>query len=858
MDAKLFSDEIRERERLRRRKNILWGVASFVLHIALFCVIVFLTPVKDLVFEKEEKKKANPAAELSSDRLEQISESLSEARINELLNQLEELQTVLHNMDLMKEELQKDYDAFAEESAESMKDELSKLVDEAEKAQCDAEAAQPEIIDKVEKMLAEEKSDLMDENRSKWLRETSDDLMLNSGEKVADAQARAGNALDKVQMQAQFAGYDKTSKAAEKVRDAQIEASSMQNQAQTEASKIAKSMSEYRGRAQDLANNEKALNEQRERLEKAEAERKDAEKQLAEAEKRRDEAASARDAARGAEKQCREEARQAKAEKSDDRAKELTAKAEGFKHEARESEKTFNEQRSQADREKRRAESSARTAEDAKRRISDLEKRVAERKAALDSIEAVRRESVDEKQVEKLKNASQAQASIRERIGMLRDVLKNDSPRLSKLASEDRQENELVTLDTSSMSLVDAYELAREIEGAITESYKDIRATQTAIEHRMGFEAAQKITDVAKAVRMEADREAIEAKVRTKEALDAQKVAQAQVVREANVIVETAVAMMEEAMDFVKPDGGSEKAVSKGSRSKSVQWLNAKDFASRSQEGARQQRLKSMSSAADYQVAITAAAAESASARAKDLTKVGGGANAAGHGDGSGSIGGGAGGLQQGRTASVAPPGRGSLASIVPRMPELLPGNVVRFGAVGDGLPAKWMYVQDWYVIGPFPNPNRVNIRRKFPPESVVDLDATYIGKGGRTVKWEFMQTCNFRPRKWEYWHSDKRAELVPYTSEEYGIWYAYAEVFSDIECDRWIAVGSDDRSDIWLNDAPVWGSSDKLKAWRIDEGYRRVHLKKGRNRILARVENGWHLIGWSVCISLDEGNPSK
>ena len=168
------------------------------------------------------------------------------------------------------------------------------------------------------------------------------------------------------------------------------------------------------------------------------------------------------------------------------------------------------------------------------------------------------------------------------------------------------------------------------------------------------------------------------------------------------------------------------------------------------------------------------------------------------------------------------------------------------------------MYVQDWYVIGPFPNPNRVNIRRKFPPEAVVDFDATYIGKGGRTVKWEFMQTCNFKPRKWEWWHSDRRAELVPYTSEEYGIWYAYAEVFSDIECDRWIAVGSDDRSDIWLNDAPIWGSSDKLKSWRIDEGYRRVHLKKGRNRILARVENGWHLIGWSVCISLEDGTPAK
>ena len=696
MDEKLFSDEIRARERRRRRGGLLWSVASFVLHCVFFLAIVLLTPVKSLVFK--EKEKSNPAAELSSDRIEQISDSLSEARINELLKQLEELQTVLHNMDLMKEELQKDYDAFAEDSAESMKDELSKLIDEAEKAQRDAENGQPPIIDRVEKMLAEEKLDLMDENRSKWLRETSVDLMLNSGEKVTDAQARAGNALDRVQVQAQFAGYNKTSEAAEKVRDAQIEASSMQNQAQKEASDIGQRMGEYRGQSQELANHEKWLKEQRDRLEKAEAERKDAQAQLADAEKRRDEAASARDAAQAAEKISRDEAQKAKSEKADERAKELMAKAEGHKREARESTRAFDEQRSRVDREKRRVDSNVRTAENAKRRIADLEKKVAERKATVEGIEAVRRESVNDKQIEKFKNAAQAQSSIRERIDVLRDVLKNDRPQLSKLASEDRQENDLVTRDASTMSLVDAYDLAREIEGAITESYKDIRATQTAIERKMGYDAAQKITDVAKAVRMEADREAIEATVRTKEALDAQKIAQAQVVREANVIVETAVAMMEEAMEFVKPDGGSEKAISKGSRSRSVQWLDAKDFASRSQEGARQKRLQSMSSAAEFQVAITEAAAESASARAKDLTSVTGGAGSAGRGDGSGAIGGGAGGLQQGRTVGVAQPGGGSLVAIVPRMPELLPGNILRFGATGDGIPAKWMYVQDWYV----------------------------------------------------------------------------------------------------------------------------------------------------------------
>ena len=123
----------------------------------------------------------------------------------------------------------------------------------------------------------------------------------------------------------------------------------------------------------------------------------------------------------------------------------------------------------------------------------------------------------------------------------------------------------------------------------------------------------------------------------------------------------------------------------------------------------------------------------------------------------------------------------GRLEPLSVRMPGLLPGNVAKFsgGDAKGAMPAKWMYVQDWYVIGPFPNPNRVNIRRKFPPESVVDLDATYVGKDGRTIRWEFTQTKNSTPK--ETWRADGKAELVPYNAEEYGIWYAYAEVFSDV-----------------------------------------------------------------------------
>jgi len=834
MNERLFSDEIRARERRRRRRDFVWNVVSFVLHVIVFGAIVLLTPVKSLVFE--EKAKANPAAELSADRIEQIADALSQARVNELLRQLDALQTVLHNMDLMKEQLQKDYDSFAEKSSVGLKDELSKMVDEAEMAQGTARAEQNPMIEMVGKMLAEERMDLTDETRSKWLRESATKLIEDAGDRIADAQARAGNALDRIQVRAQFGGYRKTAEAAAMARDAQIEVATMQNQAQKEASEIGYKMSEMRGRVNDLANHEKSLSQQRERLEKAEQDRSDAEEQAAEAAKRRDSASQARDAALAEERRIRDESGKA------------TAEAKAARAEAARLGREFNDAKKLAEREQRRRDNSIRTAEDARRRIADLDRKVAERRASVRNLEDIRRQSVTDEQVKKFERAAKTQEEIRARIDVLRKVLESDEPELRKLAQEGRAENKLVTTDAASMKIVDSYELAREIETAITESYKDIKATQTAIERKMSFEAAQQITDVAKAVRMEANREAIEASPRTKEALDAQKVAQAEIVREADSIVETAVAMMQEAMEIVQPDDGSKSEVA-ADRQREIPWLQEKDFAERAQEERRQERLAQMSAAADYQVAISAAAAESESERAKDLTRVMAGA-VEGKKDVEPASG------VEGRKFAGEEFVAEKLTPLKSRMPELLPGNVIRFteSAAKDGLPGKWMYVQDWYVIGPFPNPNRVNLRRKFPPESVVDLDATYVGKDGKTIRWEFMQTRNTTPV--ETWRVDGKAELVPYNAEEYGIWYAYAEVFTDVACDCWIAVGSDDRSDIWLNDVPVWGSSNKLKSWRVDEGYRKIHLNKGRNRILARIENGWHALGWSVCLSLDEGAP--
>ena len=311
MNDARFADEIRERERVRRRREMLWNAASVAFHVALVAAIVWMTPARSLITER---KKKNPAEHLPPERIEQISDALSQARVNELLRQLEALKAVLHNMDLMKEQLQKDYDAFAGESAEDVKQSMLRELDEAEAAQKTALAEQAPVIGKVERMFAEEGLDLMDEERSRWLQHTAEYLVRDDGEKIADAQARAGNALDRIQTQAGFAGYRRTAEASEKVRDAQMEAATMQNRAQKEASEIGLKMSEVRPRTLELEGHEKWLADQREGVEKAEAESKDAEAQLADATKLREKAAKEQDAAKADEKRFREECAKADAE----------------------------------------------------------------------------------------------------------------------------------------------------------------------------------------------------------------------------------------------------------------------------------------------------------------------------------------------------------------------------------------------------------------------------------------------------------------------------------------------------------------------------------------------------------------
>jgi hypothetical protein len=128
---------------------------------------------------------------------------------------------------------------------------------------------------------------------------------------------------------------------------------------------------------------------------------------------------------------------------------------------------------------------------------------------------------------------------------------------------------------------------------------------------------------------------------------------------------------------------------------------------------------------------------------------------------------------------------------------------------------------------------------RKFPPESTVDLGATYVGKSGDKLTWEFRQ-------------SNKMC-VAPHTADEFAIWYAYTEVYADKAQSRWCIFGSDDYGKTWVNGDLVYRSGKEPHHWIPDRGWRKVHFRKGYNTVLVKLENGGGATGFSLCICLDD-----
>ena len=223
---------------------------------------------------------------------------------------------------------------------------------------------------------------------------------------------------------------------------------------------------------------------------------------------------------------------------------------------------------------------------------------------------------------------------------------------------------------------------------------------------------------------------------------------------------------------------------------------------------------------------------------------------AAGPGGGDTAAGGGAQAAAPGSGAGVGDGRRSEVRDLKPRRyddplkPLAVDPAKLRLGAgnaIGDGgVFANRVVVNQWYVIGPFHAAAPSSIDKVYPPELLVDLDAAYLGKGQRVLRWQYI--------------SSARYPLVPPTEAEQAMYYGYAEIRSDRARDVWMSFGADDDAKAWVNERLVWVSGNQAKFWYTQGGFRSlksdiqlanliearrlVHLRQGRNTVLFKLYN--------------------
>jgi hypothetical protein len=187
--------------------------------------------------------------------------------------------------------------------------------------------------------------------------------------------------------------------------------------------------------------------------------------------------------------------------------------------------------------------------------------------------------------------------------------------------------------------------------------------------------------------------------------------------------------------------------------------------------------------------------------------------------------------------------------------PPSVDASATRAGAgrrLGAGGPfANRIFLDTWYVIGPFAAHGRGSVDDVHPPERGVDLDAVYYGKNEQPVRWNWQQEAGY--------------PFVPTPRAENAVYYAYTEVTVEQDTDLWVSIGADDDSKMWFNERLVWISGEGDKPWyrtpfysletelatrNLTEGQRKLHFHKGRNTILFKLYNGMNLMFFSVVLS--------
>lgn len=163
------------------------------------------------------------------------------------------------------------------------------------------------------------------------------------------------------------------------------------------------------------------------------------------------------------------------------------------------------------------------------------------------------------------------------------------------------------------------------------------------------------------------------------------------------------------------------------------------------------------------------------------------------------------------------------------------------------------MFIQDWYLAGPFFNDFLgKGFLTAYPPEKGIDLKATYTGvalQDGKTVDapvgWKRILAAG-QPAL----GTGPVNVLDQVTPNRAVTVYLYTRVVADREQDVTLFTGSDESIAAWVNGKPAL-SKKVYRASLRDQDQAPIHLKQGENFILAKLAHGYE--GWRLYCRLGD-----
>ncbi|HOD81219.1 MAG: hypothetical protein BWX88_01165 [Planctomycetes bacterium ADurb.Bin126] len=845
-----------------RNHDGVWLAVSVLLHVGVLLAL-WLTPLRQILLPPTDPQEFQVVAR--ADKIEEMVEYYRDRESEVLRNQLEdlfeaeqEMIDILDQRDEEYEELAKDLSEQAPQKALAAQKEALAAQQKALEAEAKAKAEQAELAQAKRQELAAATREEKDQAQKKAHEKTNQVIAAQAA--AGEALAAVGDAQRKARQALAFAAaqYEPARSAQQKAEDAQKQASATQDQANENQEKAQETewkarhaRNELESAQRSLEGNEKRLadthkrverenqaladakkrvddanakvTEQQQKLADTEQAAKQAGQDATDAEQAAKDAKKAADAARTPEKPKGDRKADETARSLASKAKTAQRAAESAAAKIESARKTLQLARTDAEKKAQEVPKAQARVEQAHQGVKDQEKKIAEARERLAAAQAKAdlanktdkdseaQTAKDQQDAHKLQET--AKADQQQAIAALEKAMKSQEQPSTLVQKPQVPAGQQVPkptrpqkADLSKADIAQLYDRAVQAEQRVAEAYRHVQATEVAMIRNIPKADSLAQTVLPKTERPELNKGLLTGKVQTASGVEAHKQEVQRAEQEVDSMVAAAYRLLDKARGMREEEGGE------GGLSGSLASIKA--------ESARQAQLREL-------------AAEDESNRHKDVSAAmqAGAAKPA---------------ASEGNQANPTPAGPGEGGKkpaydnnpwpIRGRDPKVLPAR--RIIARADAHAADhWVYVDSWYTIGPFPNPRRRNIDTQFPPESVIDLDATYPGKDGRLLKWKFLK-C-------------PRADIPPNDDEPYGIYYAYTELFFEEAMDLHIAVGSDDNSRLWIEGQLVWTSGRQLKPWRADEGYRTVHFRKGLNRILCRVENGWKETRYSLLICM-------